>query len=533
MGDVGVMDQGKTEDGGGRIWGLAAAFAALFLVLGYHFARFQNVWIDESTQLLGSRQPLAAMFSFLSGRGPKLGVPEDRMPPVSYLVDHGCWAVGCSSDLSFRLLHLIIAAVAVVIVARLAATRFGIVGGVVAGALMALTPQMTGVGVEIRAYPMFVAVAALELALFWRLVEGPALTWRRLLPFWAVALIGIYVHFYGLVMAGAYCAALLAVKARSRRELLSVAGVGASLVLLSVGLVPFIAGARAASGAESAGGVGPARLVTYLLKLLAGPETLLVTPLAALYFVGLLALLALALWRMATRPGPMALRITQPAAGVAIALAVGIVITMAAGVVVKGFDPLKTSYSIWMWPAITLLAASGCAVDTHRWIGRAARGAALALVVALVGIAGVFASHAPWFVHGPERAIVAAVGSRPQSAIVYTTPDWGFGYFPVVYRLGIDFPQYVRMTDGRIQRITPGGGLSPAAVDPASLDRYRHLVVAAIDLDTYRELRQQLRGSAGERPVLAAPSPGRRMVEQHANPGLYSVRVARFDKDDR
>ena len=107
------MGEGQAREAPGHArWSLIgpAALTLLFLLLGIHFARAQNLWIDESTQLSGSRLPLATMVGWLTGHGPGLGVPPDRMPPISYLVDALVWTSGCSTDLCFRLVHLAAAA---------------------------------------------------------------------------------------------------------------------------------------------------------------------------------------------------------------------------------------------------------------------------------------------------------------------------------------------------------------------------------------------------------------------------------------
>ena len=64
----------------------------LFFVCAVHFALAQNLWIDESTQLSGATLPLGRLFAWLTGtREPSFGVPPDRMPPISYLIDAACY----------------------------------------------------------------------------------------------------------------------------------------------------------------------------------------------------------------------------------------------------------------------------------------------------------------------------------------------------------------------------------------------------------------------------------------------------------
>src|SRR5215467_5936888 len=79
--------------------------AALSLEL-YVFARAQDIWLDESTQLSGITLNFWEMLRWLAGADPdRLGVPGDRMPPVSYLLDWLWLNVNGPSEIGFRLFH--------------------------------------------------------------------------------------------------------------------------------------------------------------------------------------------------------------------------------------------------------------------------------------------------------------------------------------------------------------------------------------------------------------------------------------------
>ncbi len=514
-----------------RATALIWSFAAIFVALGINFARVQNIWVDETTQLLGSRLPLGIMLRWLTGSGLELGVPPDRAPPIGYLIDAGCWAAGCRGDMTFRLLHLAIATIGIVVFLRLVTSRLGLVAGVVAGALIAVWPLTTGFSVEIRAYPIFLTVAVVVLACFWRVMEAERLTWRVLLPFWAASLVGIYTHFFGLVMAGAYCAGLLVAKARSPRDMGIVVATGVSLLVLGAGLVPFVTAASSFSvSAERA--AGPAQFPVELLRMFAGPEAMLFTPLAALYFAGLGVLLAIALWRLVAGPGPLAARLSTPTAGVAVTIVVGLLIAFTAALALTGFNPLKRHYNLWLWPPIVLLAASACAPGLGGMLRAAATLSGAAASVAAIGVAAVFAAYAPWFVHGPERFLVATVTDPRRTAVVYDGTSWGWGYFPLLYRFGTDFPQYVRTESGAVRHIRPGGRLAPAR--PASeLSRYPEVIVAVIDLETFRELRQRRLGNGPSYPELAPPAPGFALRSQGETAGIYGARAARYESSVR
>jgi len=55
-----------------------------FVIELYAFARVQDIWVDESTQLSGIRVRIWEMLQWLSGVDlDRFGVAGDRMPPVS------------------------------------------------------------------------------------------------------------------------------------------------------------------------------------------------------------------------------------------------------------------------------------------------------------------------------------------------------------------------------------------------------------------------------------------------------------------
>src|SRR5262249_38280768 len=106
----------------------ASIVAALILALSieiYIFARMQNIWLDEATQLSGITLNCWEMLRWLAGADQdRLGVPGDRMPPLSYLLDW-LWLHLCGpSEIGFRLFHSAfviagVAALAVVILREL------------------------------------------------------------------------------------------------------------------------------------------------------------------------------------------------------------------------------------------------------------------------------------------------------------------------------------------------------------------------------------------------------------------------------
>ncbi|WP_174273812.1 glycosyltransferase family 39 protein, partial [Sphingomonas bacterium] len=277
---------------------IAIVAALIFILLAGYFATLQNVWVDESTQLLGSALPPGRMIAWLAGHPEPLGVPPDRMPPVSYAIDALCGRSLCGTVLGFRLLHMAIAAAAIAALVLLAAWRYGWLSAVVAGALLTLTPQMVQTGVEIRAYPLFFAATILQIILLYRLIEREPLSSGGLIAFALAGVLAIYTHFFGVISSSALFSGLIAARARSRREALWIGGAWALVLLSAVGIAPFVMGASAISqGVENGGPPTPAAIATFLLRIIGHSSMMLHPALVAIFCLALGLLLLIAALR--------------------------------------------------------------------------------------------------------------------------------------------------------------------------------------------------------------------------------------------
>lgn len=513
---------------------IAAVAALLFLVLARHFAGLQNVWIDESTQLSGSALPFARMFAWLAGHYEPLGVPGDRMPPVSYALDALCGRTVCGGVIAYRWLHMIVTAAGIAGLVLLVARRYGWAGAVVSGAFLALTPQMLATGIEIRAYPIFFAVTVLQLWLLFGLIEAEALSWRRLLPFALAGVLALYTHFFGIVSSSALFTGLIAARARSWETLIRI-GIAWALVLASAaGIAPFVMGASAISqGVENAGPPGLHDLLLFAARVV-GHSSMMLHPLLMVGFaLALAALLLIALIRLAP-PVLRALRaVADPAVAVFVALAAGLTVTVLAAFVIHGFNPLKTSYSIWMLPLIALLIGAACA---GRWRVPAMAAGAL-LIAALVPMTAQFEAHGDWFVHGPERAIGEQIDAPGRTAIVYIDDNWPYGFFPLVYRYHGQLAQYSLWPDGKLRRIGMGGDPHTPPLSPAELRRYDRLLLVGIELTTYHELRAVDEGAVDSTPppsgdLLGPAAGGWNSLNTVIRSGVYWLRMTRLQRTD-
>ena len=516
-----------------RAWAAVLLAMMIYLALAVPFAAVQDVWIDESTQLLGSRLPLGRLFAWLAGGAEPLGVPPDRMPPLGYLVDWSWQRLAGSNPHGFRLLHLAFATCGVGLVAALAARRHGLVPALVTGLLLAASPGLVATGVEIRAYPLFFAATAVQLWLLAGLCEEVEIAPRSLLIFAAAGLAAIYLHFFGLVSTSALFLGLLAARARDRRTALWIAAVWVGVLLLALGILPFVGGARAISD-DAAPAAADFSGVAYYLPRIYGHAAMLLRPvLAFVLFAGFGLLLLIAVGRAVSALGEGRWRRRAGfEAALIVALAAGVGVTIAAGFVVHGFDPLKPSYSLWMVPLAALLAGAACAGrGTIAWAGW---GVALITVAALLSITATFTGRSAWFAHGPEAAIAEQIGAAPaKTALVYIGPAWGYGYFPLVHRYGGALPQFRLDGAGALHPIGRGGATLPA-IPPALLDRFGRLLAVEITPRTGDDLHALAAGAATDGFDPPAPAvPGWRTVDTTIRPGLYWLQLSRLDKEPR
>lgn len=516
---------------------VAALAVLLFLGLAGYFASIQNLWIDESTQLSGSALPLLRMIAWLGGHPEPLGVPPDRMPPISYLADAVCGRTVCGTVLAYRWLHALITAAGIGGLVMLIGRRYGWMGAIVSGAFLAMAPQMLVTGVEIRAYPLFFAVTVLQLWLLFGLIEQARFSVPRLIAFALAGVLAIYTHFFGMISTSALFAGLALARARSVREWVWIAAAGAVVLSSAVGILPFVKGASAISTAiENVGPPRPFDIVLFLLRVIGNSSMMLHPWLVAIFCLALGLLLLLAIVRLTVPVIAQPRQIADPAMAVLIALSVGMAVTLLSAFVVHGFNPLKPTYSIWAVPMVALLAGAGC-VGRLRPVALAAGGV---MIAALAVMTYVFESHADWFVHGPERTIAAEIGDHPsRTAIVYTDDDWAYAYFPLIYRYRGALGQFNIDKAGALHAIGAGGNPNTPAVPMASLNRYNRLLLVSIQLRSYRELRAQENGAgapADNEPLngdlIGSAAAAWNSVNVVISPGVYWLRMTRLQRTD-
>lgn len=520
---------------------VVAICCLIFLACGVRFALAQNLWIDESTQLSGATLSLGRMMSWLTGtREPAFGVPPDRMPPISYLIDAACYRTACAAPIAWRFLHLLFAVTGLGVATLTVVRRYGAAAGLVTGLFLALSPKLTELGVEIRAYPIFFAITCLQIALLARLVAAERLRWGQLGLFLLLGLASGYTHFFGLVSSMALFTGLFAARAATIREAGGIAAAAVLLVLLCLGLAPFITTASAISGDAVQTDASGHGLALYFLRLVGHPANVVPPIGAALFFLPLAGLAAVAGVRIVRGFAGEGLGYRRDfLVALAVALASGVAVTLLAAVVAKGFNPLKPTYSLWVLPVLAVLLGAVCAEGQGR-LGRIAQGLAVLMLLGAAMGELLLMRHPGWFVHGPSSAIRAAVGDGAGDTAVVYAGEWGYGYFPTYYHYHGALDQWRIAPDGQLQKIGLGG--DPAPADPAQLATKRRIILVQITLRDYHDLRAlRARGSdrtAGDTASLILPAnqpafDHLAVTARESQPGLYWADIVTLERTSR
>src|SRR3990172_7799414 len=188
-----------------------AGALALLICSAAAFLPHQSLWVDETTQLSGIGLGPRQLLDWLIGNGPDLGVPADRMPPGSYLLQMGWSAIFGLSEAKMRWLSIAFVVIGALFTATAAWRAYNRVASTATAALfLALSPNVVGLAVEIRAYPAFLMLSGIGTYLLVRTLQSrpearPA--WLAVLS--AVLIAAGFTHFFGLVYACATLGALL------------------------------------------------------------------------------------------------------------------------------------------------------------------------------------------------------------------------------------------------------------------------------------------------------------------------------------
>ena len=503
------------DDGSGRIesptaslWSSALAgglCVALCVTASALFLPHQSIWLDEATQLSGLTLDPFNQVRWLSGRIQNpLGVCEDRMPPLSYLAGW-IWSQAFGlNEVSMRWMGVVAVGLATLLIFLGAKHAWGTGPALAAGLLFGLSPNVTVMSVEIRAYPLFLLASAASYYCLIRLLTDPIpCRMKWLVGLTVCGVLATYVHFFGLVLAGGtMLAALVLVPARGGRiwpVLLASAIVG----VLSLGIAPFVlASVGMSQGAEPAVLESKATGLVRLAYRLVSHATTLVSPVAVgAALVGALAAAVASL--------PRKEHSQQAWIGLLIAFVSGAGVVAASQFAQSKFASATTSYNVWMLPAVSLLLASGLGSATRLAQRTALLGVALMLTSDVyaqrqLAVNGEFFAHIPYRPlstlirkYGPERVAVIHDGSNAGAWMIHPPLRYEFARVLRQYAVDASEPGPLRVTAFP----DPDGKTDPLAL-PAE-----YIIVIRADWQRSSDLVSEIRNGVhplGDGPVAKA-----------------------------
>jgi len=334
---------------------LFALAAMVFLCVAFSFSFSQSLWVDETTQLSGIQLSIGQLYSWLSGDQNKLFlVPADRMPVLSYLIGSLWSALFGGNPLIMRWLSLFLVLMAFLLFITYSIRLKYCNAIAVALVFFALSPNLTVISVEIRAYALFFLLSSAAVLLFVDVVrscrEDKPMA-DKLLCLSLVLMLTINTHFFGVLLTGSlvasYCVLML-VERRFIPEINIIFYAGIAIVLgLAFAYPPFEAAVFMSQG----GGVD--EVVGFSLK----PAVKLIFRLVAhqslsqfklLPLMALLVVYGVIIYSLIKSPNLIKVALV-------LVLVFGFLAAFIANIFVSGFSPLSPSYNIWMLPFLGLL----------------------------------------------------------------------------------------------------------------------------------------------------------------------------------
>jgi len=450
-----------------------------FILLALRFASLQNIWIDETTQMSGIDLLPKDILVWLMGKNPgRFGVPGDRMPPISYLVDSAWSHFATKAELPFRMFHAMLVIIGLVITSSIERTLIGARFFSIALIFLVLSPKMLEAAVELRAYPLFFLITCIQILTFTKIISKRDLNDNlTICIFTMMCIIASYTHFFGIVSSSAFFCALILEKLYEKEICYRRILFFASFLLCCLGILPF---ATASSGISTPNNYATLPSIMRYLPTLVGGSANLVEPLsAALFFGGCAALISAAIIGAVAR---MLRTAPHRLDWLLVVAALGVVATIITALLVHSFDPLKPSYSLWLMPVFALIIANGAAQRCHfkAW-DRFGRFAAMAATLIGGGMATtLFGTHGDWFIHGPSQAIIRSYNRAPGPVgVVYLTAAYADGYFPLAYATKGNAEQWLADDHG-LRRVLAGGGPATLNLPFSVLTKYHDLVLVSI-----------------------------------------------------
>lgn len=345
---------------------LAALFIVWFFIVAFLFSFQQNLWVDETTQLSGLTLSFVDVYRWLSGlMDTPFSVPSDRMPVLSYWFGM-VWSQMFSADLlvmRWSSLFLVVTSLFILAGYFFRREQYSIV--LISLLFLCLSPNLTIIAVEVRAYALFFLFSVLAVLLYVDILRRIECQQAVFFPMVVLSLVlglSINTHFFGVVLSGSLLGAYLLMAVVDRRFVLNIKiifSVGA-ILLLGVGFIvlPVVAAFTSQGGSVDVDGsvsvfeatILPAVKLVYRLvahqtmgEAIMG-ERMLLAPLALIIVYGVI------LFSIIKRP-------TTIKTTLFLVLLSGAVVAFVADLFLSRFDALAPHYNIWMLPILAILFA--------------------------------------------------------------------------------------------------------------------------------------------------------------------------------
>lgn len=487
--------------------GLSALICFLFVAGAGYFSSQQTIWVDETTQLSGLALPLDSQLQWLVGRSElQLGVPPDRMPPLSYWAGTLWAALFGLSEATMRwfgVFATLAAAPALYLAGRM---RGGVTGGLFVMAVVFLSPNTLVMAGEIRAYPLFLTLSAWSVWAFLRcLAPDTGNRIGRLAALTILLVLTAYTHFFGIVLAGALLATLLIERILSGDSVRPILLAGLCGAVALGGLVPFVLSAVAKSGDVGAAtesslrDVAAASARLFFRLFLHGSHSVYMSVLLATG-LGLLGLAILTLARLRRKVDRETFGPRQGAFILLPLMLAGIALPIL-DLSIGSFEVLAPHYNLWMVPLAAVFIAGAFAPNPgHAWFTRSAQVFGVIVLVGYLAANAIVLRHAPVYSHGPGEWLAKLWVETQRPAIVHDeTGHWGHAYFPLHYLSNGDAVQMLSRNDGTLWRIQPVG-LEPVTDSTAYLSTFNHVMRVRVETMNSGDLAQIVRGEVSCKP---------------------------------
>jgi hypothetical protein len=334
----------------------AAFFAVLLLgvfsAVGFFFSHYQNIWVDESTQLSGLSLAFGDIYPWLGGllENP-FPVPSDRMPVLSYWLGFAWQSAFGSEVLPMRWLSLVLVLSALLILSWYFLRRQQPIVMLSALVFLCLSPNLTVNAVEIRAYGLFFLFSLMAVVIYVDIlnaVEKYESIDKKIIALLIVLMMAVNTHFFGLVLAGAILGTYLLTSFFDVRIALKAKYFVWAVILLGVAVafiaLPVLASFTSQGEGESSGSViVPAVKLVY--RLVAHQSMMGVSwfPYASLLLV--YGVIVVSLFK----------RLTLVKVSLLLILILGASAVFLANIFLSSFDALAPHYNIWMLAVLAVL----------------------------------------------------------------------------------------------------------------------------------------------------------------------------------